>query len=146
VLFGTALHQIHRYQTKGTPDHALELIQSFHYTTLYSSCLFHHANEQVLFAAGTVFGQLILYSQDVNGAFHETATASDHNVKPMRKRNPSSTPSFYSFRVRYSASLTIEICSARLAMIAPLSCTTFIIRCNCARHSLPTMRVSGNRR
>ena len=74
-MFGTALNQIYRYRN------SLELIQSFKYTTLYSSCLFHHSNEKVIFAAGTVFGELILYEQDTNGVFHETLAKSDHNVR-----------------------------------------------------------------
>ncbi|CAF3969063.1 unnamed protein product [Rotaria magnacalcarata] len=73
VLFGTALNQIYRY------NNSLELIQSFKYTTLYSSCLFRHMNGSIIFAAGTVFGELILYQQDSNDHFHEKSTISDHN-------------------------------------------------------------------
>ncbi|CAF2397351.1 unnamed protein product [Rotaria sp. Silwood2] len=73
VLFGTALNQIYRY------NKSFELIQSLKYTTLYSSCLFHHMNESIIFAAGTVFGQLILYEQDSNDYFHEKSNVSHHN-------------------------------------------------------------------
>ncbi|CAF3789489.1 unnamed protein product [Adineta steineri] len=73
ILFGTALNQIYRY------NKSLELIQSLNYTTLYSSCLFHHTNETVIFAAGTVFGELFLYEQDSNNYFHEKTNVSDHN-------------------------------------------------------------------
>ncbi len=74
VLFGTALNQIYRY------NKSFELIQSFKYTTLYSSCLFRHTNERIIFAVGTVFGQLILYEQDSEDYFHEKTGVSDHNV------------------------------------------------------------------
>ena len=74
VLFGTALNQIYRY------EQALSLIQSFKYTTLYSSCLFRHTNEKVIFAAGTVFGQLTLYEQDSDNQFQEKIGVFDHKV------------------------------------------------------------------
>ncbi|UJR27340.1 hypothetical protein I4U23_008633 [Adineta vaga] len=73
ILFGTALNQIYRYKQ------SLDLIQSLNYTTLYSSCLFRHTNESVIFAAGTVFGELFLYEQDSNGYFQEKTIVSDHN-------------------------------------------------------------------
>jgi hypothetical protein len=81
VLFGTALNQIYRY------NESLELIQSFKYTTLYSSCLFYHTNERVIFAAGTVFGQLILYEQNANDKFEEKTNVSDHNVNIKLTKN-----------------------------------------------------------
>ncbi|CAF3296982.1 unnamed protein product, partial [Rotaria sp. Silwood2] len=36
-------------------------------------------NESIIFAAGTVFGQLILYEQDSNDYFHEKSNVSHHN-------------------------------------------------------------------
>lgn len=80
-MFGTALNQIYRY------NKTLELIQSFKYTTLYSSCLFHHTDQTVIFAAGTVFGELILYEQDSNGYFHEKLNVSDHNVSVNQQKS-----------------------------------------------------------
>ncbi|CAF0757992.1 unnamed protein product [Adineta ricciae] len=73
ILFGTALNQIYRYKE------TLELIQSLNYTTLYSSCLFRHMNDRIIFAAGTVFGELFLYEKDSNDCFHEKIAISDHN-------------------------------------------------------------------
>lgn len=77
ILFSTALNQIYCYKN------SFELIQSFKYTTLYSSCLFHHTNNKIIFAAGTVFGELILYEQDSNEKFHEKTNVSDHNVNKI---------------------------------------------------------------
>ena len=79
LLFGTALNQVYRYANK-----QMNLIQSFKYTTLYSSCLFHHSNEHVFFAGGTVFGELILYEEEEeeksNDIFQEKFSVSDHHV------------------------------------------------------------------
>lgn len=75
ILFSTALNQLYRY-TNST----MSLIQSFKYTTLYSSCLFRHSNDHAFFAAGTVFGELILYEEESTDHFHEKTSVSDHHV------------------------------------------------------------------
>ncbi len=77
----------------------MELIQSFKYTTLYSSCLFHHTNQRIIFAVGTVFGQLILYEQDSNENFSEKTSVSDHNVN---LNEYISKNALIFFRVQYS--------------------------------------------
>ena len=80
-MFGTALNQIYRYIHSMSDQNTLILTQSFKYTTLYSALLFRNNTERIIFAAGTVFGELILYEQDTSDNFHEKCNVSDHNVR-----------------------------------------------------------------